>query len=80
MRPEMERRVVRETGPHSATRETPFLDLAPDYFEFVPRELASSRTGRPRVRDRSASSRIGRSTPATTPIKASAKLASSRGR
>ncbi len=38
-RPEMERRVVRETGPHGATRETPFLDLVPDYFEFVPREL-----------------------------------------
>lgn len=38
-RPEMERRVVRETGPGGATRETPFLDLVPDYFEFVPREL-----------------------------------------
>jgi len=38
-RPDMERRVVRETGPHGATRETPFLDLVPDYFEFVPREL-----------------------------------------
>lgn len=38
-RPEMERRVIRETGPHGATRETPFLDLVPDYFEFVPREL-----------------------------------------
>lgn len=38
-RPEMERRVIRETGPRGATRETPFLDLVPDYFEFVPREL-----------------------------------------
>lgn len=38
-RPEMERRVVRETGPRGATRETPFLELVPDYFEFVPREL-----------------------------------------
>ncbi|GHE78121.1 hypothetical protein GCM10019059_41250 [Camelimonas fluminis] len=38
-RPEMERRVVRETGPGGATRETPFLNLVPDYFEFVPREL-----------------------------------------
>jgi len=38
-RPEMERRVVRETGPHGTTRETPFLELVPDYFEFVPREL-----------------------------------------
>ncbi len=38
-RPEMERRVVRETGPRGATRETPFLELVPDYFEFVPREV-----------------------------------------
>jgi hypothetical protein len=38
-RPEMERRVVRETGPRGATRETPFLKLVPDYFEFVPREI-----------------------------------------
>ena len=38
-RPEMEQRVVRETGPNGATRETPFLELVPDYFEFVPREL-----------------------------------------
>jgi hypothetical protein len=38
-RPEMERRVVREVGSHGATRETPFLDLVPDYFEFAPREL-----------------------------------------
>lgn len=38
-RPEMKRRVVRETGPRGATRETPFLDLVPDWFEFVPREL-----------------------------------------
>ncbi|MCB1519691.1 MAG: hypothetical protein KDJ37_03840 [Hyphomicrobiaceae bacterium] len=38
-RPEMERRVVRETGLGGATRETPFLDLVPDYFEFVPREV-----------------------------------------
>ncbi|MBD3849583.1 hypothetical protein IED13_28125 [Bosea sp. SSUT16] len=38
-RPEMERRVVRETGPRGVTRETPFLDLVPDYFEFVPREV-----------------------------------------
>lgn len=36
-RPEMERRVLREVGP-DGTRETPFLDLVPDYFEFVPRE------------------------------------------
>lgn len=38
-RPEMERRVIRETGPRGTTRETPFLELVPDYFEFVPREL-----------------------------------------
>ncbi len=38
-RPGMERRVVRETGPRGATRETPFLKLVPDYFEFVPREI-----------------------------------------
>lgn len=37
-RPEMERRVIREVGP-GGTRETPFLDAVPDYFEFVPREL-----------------------------------------
>lgn len=37
-RPEMERRVLREVGP-DGTRETPFLDVAPDYFDFVPREL-----------------------------------------
>jgi hypothetical protein len=38
-RPEMERRIIRETGPRGATRETPFLELVPDYFDFVPREL-----------------------------------------
>ena len=38
-RPEMERRVVRETGPRGTTRETPFLELVPDYFEFMPREV-----------------------------------------
>lgn len=37
-RPEMERRVLREVGP-DGTRETPFLDVVPDYFDFVPREL-----------------------------------------
>ncbi|CAH1696107.1 conserved hypothetical protein [Hyphomicrobiales bacterium] len=37
-RPELERRVTREVGP-GGTRETPFLDAVPDYFEFVPREL-----------------------------------------
>lgn len=35
-RPEIERRVI---GPRGATREIPFLELVPDYFEFVPREL-----------------------------------------
>jgi hypothetical protein len=35
----MEQRAIRETGPRGATRETPFLDLVPDYFEFVPREV-----------------------------------------
>lgn len=38
-RPEMERRVIRETGPRGTTRETPFLDRVTDYFAFVPREL-----------------------------------------
>lgn len=38
-RPEMERRVIRETGAHGTTRETPFLELVPDYFDFTPREL-----------------------------------------
>jgi len=37
-RPELERRVIRETGP-GGTRETPFLEAVPDYFDFVPREL-----------------------------------------
>lgn len=37
-RPELERRVIRESGP-GGTRETPFLDAVPDYFDFVPREL-----------------------------------------
>ena len=37
-RPELERRVIREVGP-GGTRETPFLEAVPDYFEFVPREL-----------------------------------------
>ncbi len=36
-RPELERRVIRESGP-GGTRETPFLDAVPDYFDFVPRE------------------------------------------
>ncbi len=36
-RPEMERRVMREvTG--KGTHETPFLELVPDWFEYVPRE------------------------------------------
>lgn len=38
-RPEMDRRVIRETMPNGTTRETPFLELVPDYFEFVPREV-----------------------------------------
>lgn len=37
-RPELERRIIRETGP-GGTRETPFLEVVPDYFDFVPREL-----------------------------------------
>lgn len=37
-RPELERRVIRESGP-SGTRETPFLEAVSDYFGFVPREL-----------------------------------------
>jgi len=37
-RPELERRVIRESGP-GGTRETPFLEAVPDYFDFVPREL-----------------------------------------
>lgn len=36
-RPEMERRVVRKTT-REGTTETPFLELVPDWFEFVPRE------------------------------------------
>ncbi|KIU54014.1 hypothetical protein [Bradyrhizobium elkanii] len=38
-RPELERRVIREVGPGGTTRETPFLEALPDYFDFVPREL-----------------------------------------
>jgi hypothetical protein len=37
-RPEMERRVIREIGP-DGTRETPFLDAVPGWFDYVPREL-----------------------------------------
>jgi hypothetical protein len=37
-RPELEQRVIRESGP-GGTRETPFLEAIPDYFDFVPREL-----------------------------------------
>lgn len=37
-RPEMERRVIREIGP-SGTRETPFLEAVPDWFDHVPREI-----------------------------------------
>lgn len=37
-RPELERRVIHEVGP-DGTREIPFLQEVPDYFEFVPREL-----------------------------------------
>lgn len=38
-RPELERRVIRESGPRGTMHETPFLEMVPDYFEFVPREL-----------------------------------------
>lgn len=38
-RPELERRVIRETGPRGTMRETPFLELVPDYFDFLPREV-----------------------------------------
>lgn len=37
-RPELERRVIREVGP-GGTRETPFLEAVPDYFEYVPRDV-----------------------------------------
>ncbi len=37
-RPEMERRVMREVGP-DGTQETPFLELVPDWFDYVPREV-----------------------------------------
>ncbi|SDF01802.1 hypothetical protein SAMN05216337_104267 [Bradyrhizobium brasilense] len=37
-RPEMERRVIREVGPEG-TRETPFLEAVPGWFDYVPREL-----------------------------------------
>ncbi len=36
-RPEMERRVMREVT-REGTRETPLLELVPDWFEYVPRE------------------------------------------
>jgi hypothetical protein len=34
----MEGRVIREVGPWG-TRETPFLEAVPDWFDYVPREL-----------------------------------------
>lgn len=37
-RPELERRVIREVGP-AGTREIPFLEAVPDWFDFVPREV-----------------------------------------
>ncbi|GLR93985.1 hypothetical protein ACVMFA_007335 [Bradyrhizobium liaoningense] len=37
-RPEMERRVIREVGP-DGVRDTPFLDVVPDWFDYVPREI-----------------------------------------
>jgi hypothetical protein len=37
-RPEMEGRVIREVGPWG-TRETPFLEAVPVWFDYVPREL-----------------------------------------
>jgi hypothetical protein len=37
-RPELERRVIQEVGP-DCTREIPFLEAVPDWFEHVPREL-----------------------------------------
>ena len=37
-RREMERRVIREVGP-AGTRETPFLEAVPDWFDYMPREL-----------------------------------------
>jgi hypothetical protein len=37
-RPEIEGRVIREVGPWG-TRETPFLEAVPDWFDYVPREL-----------------------------------------
>ena len=37
-RPEMETRLIREVGP-DGTRETPFLEIAPDWFDYVPREV-----------------------------------------
>jgi hypothetical protein len=37
-RPELERRVIQEIGP-GGTREIPFLEAVPDWFEHVPREL-----------------------------------------
>jgi hypothetical protein len=37
-RPEMEGCVIREVGPWG-TRETPFLEAVPDWFDYVPREL-----------------------------------------
>ncbi len=37
-RHEMERRVIQEIGP-DGTRETPFLEAVPDWFDYVPREL-----------------------------------------
>jgi hypothetical protein len=37
-RPEMEQRDIREVGPEG-TRETPFLQAVPDWFDHVPREV-----------------------------------------
>jgi hypothetical protein len=79
-RPEMERRVIQAIGP-DGTCETPFLEAVPDWFDYVPRELrASSRIGSSRAPARIESLTIGRSTFATTPTRASARLGSFPGR
>jgi hypothetical protein len=53
-RPEMRRRVIRDVGP-DGTKQTPFPDIAPDWFDDTPREIrffqdwAESSTARARV-------------------------------
>lgn len=79
-RPEIERRVIQEIGP-DGTRETPFLDAVPDWFDHVPRELRFvRRLGAVERRHPSRVLPLGARHPRLHPQRPSARLGSFRGR